>query len=115
MVRLLPDGHGPQGTGEPAVTREPHPRRNGRYIDRGHYGRKVVFWTAVAAYVLLLAIPYGLALLVVGALDFLADRLLRVKNWAHPCLGKRLPKLPAPDLAPEWKARVPETHNEEKP
>jgi hypothetical protein len=87
------------------MTRVPHPRRNGVYIDRGHTGRKVVFW-AVA-----LTAGYPLGLLQVAAvklndlLEAVSGPFWRLREWSHPCLYKRLPRRPAPELAPDWKAR----------
>ena len=79
--------------------------RTPKRIDRGHYGRKAVFWT-----VLVLVVPLGLIQLaahyVDEGLDHIGAYVSRLRVWSHPCLYGRMPKRPAPELSDDWKARL---------
>lgn len=94
------------------MTREIRPRsypdgrsRTPKYIDHGHTGRKVVFYT-VCVLVVPLAFTQALANRIDEALDTVGHWVNRLRVWSHPCLYAPRPKRPAPELSPDWKARL---------
>lgn len=77
-----------------------------KYIDHGHRARKAVYWAVVA-----LALPIGVAQVCaarfVDLCEPVARAVGRLQVWSHPCLYAKPPKLPAPELSPEWRAGIP--------